>query len=116
MQACHIPLTNLGSLACLDLSETMMLLLYRVSHNLQCAIQVAQGVLDHMNSVLGSSEHEHRRSLQELLSLYAIATPSRQGTQGAVWAEACIHTACCSCSNLCQAVLCHASCFTALRS
>ena len=61
----------------------VMLLLYRVSVNLHCAVQVAQGVLDHMNSVLGSSEHQHRRSLQELLSLYAIATPSLQDTPGA---------------------------------
>lgn len=35
-------------------------------------LQVAQGLLDHMNSVLDCKQHQQRRSLQELLFLYGI--------------------------------------------
>lgn len=53
-----------------------------MSHYLRSSIQVAQGLLDHMNSLLGSFEHQHRRSMQDLLALYGITSSSLQINQG----------------------------------
>ena len=46
-------------------------------------MQVAQGLLDHMNSVLGTSQHLKRRSLEDLLFLYGI-TASEVDCKGAL--------------------------------
>ena len=44
--------------------------------------QVAQGVLDHTNSLLGSWQHQYRRTLTNLLSLYSITAPRPETNQG----------------------------------
>lgn len=71
-------------------------------------MQVAQGVVDHTYSVLGSPQHEHRRSLEDLLLLYSISTTSMELDQGAsaclVYVAELVAVRCCA--VMCRAVLC----------
>lgn len=47
------------------------------------ALQVAQGVLDHTNSVLGTSQHLSRRNLEELVCLRGAPTATSENNSGA---------------------------------
>lgn len=66
--------------------------------------QVAQRVLDHTNSVLGTLQYQHRSNLKELLSLYNIRAPHPGMSQGVAVCLICTAGGL-SCALLCHAVL-----------
>ena len=67
------------------LSPCCLLGCFSTSHTvtIHAPIQVAQGLLDHTNSVLGASQHLSRRTLEDLLCLYGITTLSPEMDPGA---------------------------------
>lgn len=85
-----------------------MLLLFRLPYLSLSPTQVAQGVLDHTNSVLGSSQHQYRRTLKDLLSLYSITAAPPETNQGIVPASSVVLESLpdLCCWKLCRAVPC----------